>query len=147
MNRRTLAYFRWTLVFGIAWYVLFALLGLATGFPILFAGAHALMALAAFPVVSAIVGFAFRKWIAGASDLRAVLLGCVLPVLGGALYALLWHSSWRVVHGPDSSSRTNATWLEFPLMGAYFALYFFYATMPLGITAVLTLRRVERGSA
>jgi hypothetical protein len=146
MSGRALAYFGWTLVLGIAWYILFVMLGLVTGGDIFF-GANAFGAFAAFPVVSAIVGFAFRNWIASASDVRAVLLGCVLPILGGALYMLAWHASWRVVHGPDPSTRTNAAWLEFPLIGAYFALYFFYATMPLGVVAVLTLRQVERNGA
>jgi hypothetical protein len=151
ISGKTCAYSGWTAVVGVAWYCFFLILPggwkLVTQPHMLLASRSALIPFATFLIVSMVVGVTFRSWITSARVGRAVLLGCALPFLGGALYAFTWYALMRWVDGPDSSS-TNAgpgsLWLELPVMGAFFALYYAYGTIPMGILSVFTLRWVDR---
>jgi hypothetical protein len=146
IGSRTCAYFGWTQVIGVAWYGVFACLGdgLVTRPEYLLARYSVLVPFAMFLVVSSIMGFAFRRWIRRATRWQAVVLGSVLPFLGGPLYALIWPGSMRILQGANASKADGVHWIEFAVIGAYFALYFFYGTIPLGIWSVFTLRSVDR---
>ena len=145
---KTCAYFGWTQVIGVAWYGLFLALApkLVTGPEYLLANYTAFVPLGTFLVVSAVIGLAFRRWITRANRLRAVLLGCVLPYFGGALYAMIWGGSLRILQATGASGKTSDDlhWTELAMTGALMAFVFFNGTIPMGISSVFTLRWVDR---